>query len=70
MTTMVHGVARIQDLELAVDRMKQQQETLQKKLKDEADQKAKLEVGSPRCSLPVSSRDCSLVLRKRLADLD
>ncbi|KAK7479550.1 hypothetical protein BaRGS_00029187 [Batillaria attramentaria] len=34
---------KIQDLELAVDRMKQQQETMQKKLKEEMEQKAKLE---------------------------
>ncbi|CAL1543407.1 unnamed protein product [Lymnaea stagnalis] len=34
---------KIQDLELAIDRMKQQQETLQKKLKEEVDQKARLE---------------------------
>ena len=36
---------RIQDLELAVDRMKQQQEHLHKRLKDESDKKAKFEVG-------------------------
>lgn len=35
---------RIQDLEVAVERMKQQQENLHKKLKEEMDQKAKLEV--------------------------
>ena len=35
---------RIQDLELAVDRMRQQQENLQKRLKDENDKKGKLEV--------------------------
>ncbi|RUS90634.1 hypothetical protein EGW08_001631 [Elysia chlorotica] len=34
---------KIGDLELAIDRMKQQQETLQKKLKEESDQKVKLE---------------------------
>ena len=34
---------RIQDLELAVDRMKQQQEHLAKRLKDESDKKAKFE---------------------------
>ncbi|XP_059168452.1 kinesin-like protein KIF27 isoform X2 [Physella acuta] len=34
---------KIQDLELAIERMKQQQESLQKKLKEETDQKAKLE---------------------------
>ncbi|GFS19591.1 kinesin-like protein KIF27 [Elysia marginata] len=34
---------KIGDLELAIERMKQQQETLQKKLKDESDQKVKLE---------------------------
>lgn len=38
------NAARIQDLELAVDRMKQQQEVLHKKLKDETEQKIKLEV--------------------------
>ena len=38
-------VCRIHDLESAVDRMRQQQEHLQKKLKDEGDQKARLEVG-------------------------
>ena len=36
--------ARIGDLELAIERMKQQQETLQKKLKEESDQKVKIEV--------------------------
>jgi len=35
---------RIGDLELAVDRMKQQQENLHKRLKDESDRKVKLEV--------------------------
>lgn len=35
---------RIADLELAVDRMKQQQENLQKRLKEESDRKVKLEV--------------------------
>ncbi|GFO31121.1 kinesin-like protein kif27, partial [Plakobranchus ocellatus] len=34
---------KIGDLELAIDRMKQQQETLQKKLKEEMDQKVKME---------------------------
>ncbi|KAL3842329.1 hypothetical protein ACJMK2_020357 [Sinanodonta woodiana] len=34
---------KIQDLELAVDRMKQQQENLQKKLKEETETKSKLE---------------------------
>ncbi|KAH9519223.1 Kinesin-like protein kif27 [Bulinus truncatus] len=34
---------KVQDLELAIDRMKQQQELLNKKLKEETDQKAKLE---------------------------
>ena len=37
---------RIHDLEMAVERMKQQQETLQRKLKEEAEQKAKLEVSA------------------------
>ena len=36
-------IDRIQDLELAVDRMKQQQEHLAKRLKDESDKKAKFE---------------------------
>ena len=35
---------RIQDLELAVKKMRQQQEQLQKRLKDEMETKAKLEV--------------------------
>lgn len=35
---------RIQDLELAVDRMKQQQENTQKRLKEEKERKAKFEV--------------------------
>ena len=39
-------LCRIHDLEMAVERMKQQQETLQRKLKEEAEQKAKLEVGT------------------------
>ncbi len=34
----------MQDLESAVDKMRQQQEFLQKKLKDEQDKKVKLEV--------------------------
>ncbi|KAH3886113.1 hypothetical protein DPMN_010114 [Dreissena polymorpha] len=34
---------KINDLELAIDRMKQQQENLQKRLKDESDRKTKLE---------------------------
>ncbi|KAL8561687.1 hypothetical protein ACOMHN_054984 [Nucella lapillus] len=38
-----HHEKKIQDLELAVDRMKQQQENLQKKLKEEGEQKSKLE---------------------------
>ena len=36
--------SRVQDLELAIDRMKQQQENMQRKLKDETEQKAKIEV--------------------------
>ena len=36
---------KVSDLELAVGRMKQHQELLQQRLKDEADRKLKLEVG-------------------------
>ena len=35
---------RIGDLELAIDKMRQQQDTLQKRLKEEVERKTKLEV--------------------------
>lgn len=35
---------RIQELEVHVERMKQQQDSLQRKLKDESERKTKLEV--------------------------
>ena len=35
---------RIQDLEMAVERMKQQQDQLQKRLREETERKARLEV--------------------------
>ena len=38
---------KISDLEAAIGRMKQHQELLQQRLKDEAERKAKLEVNSP-----------------------
>ena len=37
-------MCRIGDLEMAVDKMRNQQEQLQKKLKEEVDHKSKLEV--------------------------
>ena len=40
----IHLYFRIQDLELAVDRMKQTKEHVTKKLKEESERKVKLEV--------------------------
>ena len=57
---------RIQDLELAVDRMKQHYENLQKKFKDETEQKAKLEVCRFSCGF--SNLICSeIILLKNVA---
>lgn len=41
---------RISDLEMQVDRMRQQQDQLQKRLKDESDKKGRLEVSRPLCT--------------------
>lgn len=42
-----NGGCRIQELEVAVERMRQQQDQLQRRLKEEQDRKTKLEVNPP-----------------------